>query len=112
MLNNCQTATTQSTRCCAVAVAQVSVTDSSFSSNSAESGGAVLAVGNGSLILAHCSFANNSVTFYGGALSAGWRSRVALEACRLDGNTAVENGGAVRAMENTQVGCWSLIVSG
>lgn len=88
----------------AAAVTQVLLTNSSFVRGQAqESGGAIYAGDSSSLRIYGSSITRNNAT-WGGVLLAIGRSKVALDACLLDGNTAVTSGDVLQALTNTKVG--------
>jgi hypothetical protein len=83
--------------------AKVSVMDSELAENQAESGGAISTWGGCNLIVHGSSFAHNNAS-YGGGLLADELSRLSLNSCMLESNTAVGGGGALQARAQTQVG--------
>jgi predicted outer membrane repeat protein len=82
---------------------QVSVLDSVFSDNQAESAGAIYTLNSCSLDMHSSRFASNNAS-YGGGLVADELSNMSVKACFFKDNTAVGGGGALHALAQAQVG--------
>ena len=75
----------------------LTISDSSFSGNSASSGGAILSYGDGaSLSVSGSSFSGNSAELYGGAIiSSGEGANLSVSGSSFSGNSAELYGGAI-----------------
>lgn len=91
----------------AIAV-QVLITNSTFVGSQADSGAAFDVMDGSSIDVYGSNFVSNNASV-GGVLLAEQTSRVVLDTCMLDGNTAVTDGGVLQALERTQVGMQLLI---